>query len=464
MPKRNALILFVATVTGLLAWMARDHAGHGRRFAEVVSAIERRYIEPVERERLFEAAMAGMFATLDEHSGFIAGVEQDHLNAVLDQEFGGVGLELTDSSDGIVVRKPLARSPAWRAGVSAGDIIESVDGVPTRGLHLDDVVARLRGAPGTVVLVGISTPARHQEAVTLDPAAPPPALARREVRLTRERVETESVLGDRRLSDGSWNWWVEGEAGIALVRITTFGERTAAELREALTAIGSRQDGGLRGVVVDLRGNAGGLLEAATDVCDLFLNTGVIVSTRGGTGALTPIRATPGALLDGIPIVVLVDGLTASAAEIVAACLQDHGRATIVGSRSFGKGTVQSLLPLSDGSATIKLTTAEYLRPSMITIHRDKNDDAAATWGVSPQPEDEITPTRQQADAARGWRQARDALVFADDRPPCCAAPSRTASQAHSLSRLIAPATAAGKLPRDADQVLARGLDLLDRP
>ena len=135
----------------------------------------------------------------------------------------------------------------------------------------------------------------------------------------------------------------------------------------------------VQGVVIDLRGNSGGLLDAAVDVCDLLVGEGVIVSTRAADGGLVPREATAGRLLPDTPLVVLVDGLTASAAEIVAACLQDSGRATIVGSRSYGKGTVQSLLPLSDGSATLKLTTAEYLRPSMNPIHRDADDDIAAT-------------------------------------------------------------------------------------
>jgi carboxyl-terminal processing protease len=275
------------------------------------------------------------------------------------------------------------------------------------------------------------------------------------VALTRERVAMESVRGDRRLPDGSWNWWIEGETGVALIRIMSFGERTEDEVRAALEAVAARCDAdGVRGVVIDLRGNGGGLLDAAVNVCDLLVDDGVIVSTRAADGALVPRQPTAGRLLPDVPMVVLVDGLTASAAEIVAACLQDSGRATIVGSRSYGKGTVQSLLPLSDGSATLKLTTAEYLRPSMGPIHRDADDDAAAIWGVRPLPEHEITPPRQQSEAAAAWRQTRDAQVFPDDRPPCCGSPSRAALQVPA----IAAPLPAGRLPRDADTVLARGL------
>lgn len=458
MPKRNLLILFVAIVAGLLSWMARDHGGHGRRFAEVMAAIEQRSLEKVDDDQLFAAAMKGVFATLDEHSGFLAGAAQDDLNAVLDQEFGGVGLQLAVSGGQIVVQAPIVQSPAWRAGIAIGDVIESVDGRPTDGLSLDEVVASLRGTPGTIVVVGVATPAINS-APTLDPAASPSApTARRTIALTRERVAMESVRGDRRLPDGAWNWWIEGEPGVALVRIVNFGERTADEVRAALETAATRcAADGVNGLVVDLRGNGGGLLDAAVDVCDLFLDEGVIVSTRGADGLVVPRHATAGRLLPEVPIVVLIDGLTASAAEIVAACLQDSGRATIVGSRSYGKGTVQSLLPLSDGSATLKLTTAEYLRPTMATIHRDAADDSSATWGVQPAADHEITLSRQQAEVAAAWRQARDATVFPDDRPACCGSPSRSAMQA-ATSGLPRPV---GKLPREADPVLARGLDAL---
>ncbi len=457
MPKRNLLILFVALVAGLLSWMARDHAGHGRRFAEVLTAIEQRYVKPVDRDALFTAAMNGVFATLDEHSGFLAGAEQDELNAVLDQEFGGVGLQLALADGRIVVQAPIPQSPAWRAGIAGGDVIEAVDGRPTEGLSLDEVVADLRGTPGTIVVVCVATP-RSDAVPTLDPGAAAVPPARRSVALTRERVAMESVRGDRRLPDGSWNWWLEGEKGVALIRILHFGERTADEVRAALEAVSARcAADGVQGVVIDLRGNSGGLLDAAVDVCDLLISEGVIVSTRAADGGLVPREATAGRLLPDVPMVVLVDGLTASAAEIVAACLQDSGRATIVGSRSYGKGTVQSLLPLSDGSATLKLTTAEYLRPSMNPIHRDADDDIAATWGVRPLPEHEITPPRQQSEGAAAWRQARDAEVFPDDRPSCCGSPSRAALQ----MPVIASPPPAGKRPRDADTVLARGLEAL---
>jgi C-terminal processing protease CtpA/Prc len=235
---------------------------------------------------------------------------------------------------------------------------------------------------------------------TLDPAAEAAAISRREVILKREVIKTESVFGDRRRPDGGWDWMIEGVAGVAYAHIAVFGEQTAKELATAIDDMVAR--GEVRALVLDVRGNPGGLLAAAVEVCDLFLDEGVIVQTRGrrdaGTGETATSelrRATVGQRLAGVPMVVLIDGLTASAAEIVAACLQDSGRATICGSRTFGKGTVQSILPLSDDRGLIRLTTSEYVRPSRANIHRRVGDGDHAEWGVTPDAGFELTPTAE---------------------------------------------------------------------
>jgi carboxyl-terminal processing protease len=246
---------------------------------------------------------------------------------------------------------------------------------------------------------------------SLDPAFDPGAdPAARDVVLFREPVKVESVLGDRRRADGTWEW--EVVPGVALVRITSFGEHTVADLATALAAI--ERLPGLRGLVLDLRGNPGGLLSAAVEVCDQFLDDGVIVSTRGrqsasGAAAVLDVRrAGRGAAVTGMPMAVLIDGLSASAAEIVAACLQDNRRATIVGSRSFGTGTVQTLLPLADDRGMLKLTTSEYLRPGSGAIHRRAGDDDTRDWGVRPDQGFEVAPTAESLTRTRRWRQARD--------------------------------------------------------
>ncbi|MFM8735773.1 MAG: S41 family peptidase [Pirellulales bacterium] len=440
MPKRNLILLVLVSLTSLAAYAARERSAAGRRFGEVVSLVEDAYIDPVDAEALGDTAVDAVLDTLDEHSAYVRGAGRVDLEAALDQRFGGVGLELTidEESRMPIVASPVIDSPAWRAGIRAGDRIEAVEGRTTLGVPLREIVSLLRGRMGERVALRVARPA-SRDAATLDPAVVPADDAeRREVTLVREVIETDSVVGDRRREDGGWDWMLEGEHGIALVRISVFGERTAAELATAVDAIAAGGD--LRGFVLDLRGNPGGLLTAAVEVCDLFLDEGVIVHTRrrqppGGDNAVEPRRATPGARLVGVPMVVLVDGLTASAAEIVAACLQDAGRATIVGSRTFGKGTVQSILTLADDRGLLKLTTGEYLRPSRTSIHRRAEDGDDATWGVTPDAGWEVAPTAESSTRLAAWRRARDAAG---------PVPGSMVSRA---------------LPREIDAVLRRGLE-----
>jgi carboxyl-terminal processing protease len=439
MPIRNLVFLAVAAIVCLASWAARERDARGRRFGEVLGHIDRAYLEPVDGEALFATAVEATVAKLDEHSAFLRGAARDDLESLLDQQFGGVGVELglDDRTRAVTVLAPLPGSPAWRAGIVAGDVIDAIDGTATAGLPLREVIGRLRGRPGEPVrLLVTSRPATG----TLDPdtAAAGPT---REVTLVRETVKVESVLGDRRRPDGTWQWMLQDEPGVALVRIVSFGEHTAADLDAAFEAIDREAAGGLRGLVLDLRGNPGGLLDSAVATCDRFLDEGVIVSTAGrragGAEAGITHRAEPGAALAGVPLAVLVDGLTASAAEIVAACLQDNRRATVVGSRTYGKGTVQSILPLSDGHSLLKLTTSEYLRPSRANIHRRPDDGDDAVWGVSPDAGFEITPPAASLERTRAWRRARD------------------------VGDQGAVASAA---PRSADPVLATALRLFSRP
>lgn len=441
MPTRNLLILVLLTVTSLVAWVAHGHGQRSRRIGEVLAVIERSSLRPVASDELETAALEAIVARLDEHSAIVDGTARRELEATLDQQFGGVGLELMAAEGGIVVHAPIVGGPAWRAGIVAGERIVAIDGASTAGTSVRDAVALLRGDVGSAVSVAVLAPASGAGVEVgggvdgLDVAAQP-----RVLRLVREIVRTESVLGDRRRPDGTWDWRLEGEPGVCLVRITGFGERTPAELDAALQAIAEMSD--VRGLVIDLRGNPGGLLTAAVEVCDRFLDDGLIVATRrrsgGAVEAVDPRRATAGQMLAGVPIAVLIDGLTASAAEIVAACLQDQGRAVVVGSRSFGKGTVQSIIPLSDGRRLLKLTTAEYRRPA--DADEGQGD---GPWGVTPDAGREIDVPAQARESLAGWRRLRDQPSPAADRPA---------------------AASAGDLPRRIDQVLATALAALPAP
>jgi len=442
-PKRNVILLVVVCLSCLAAYAAREQAVAGRRFGEVVSLIRTSYYEPVDDERLFEAAIDAALGELDENSAYIRGGERADLEATLDQKFGGIGLELCidERRRMPLVASPVIDSPAWRAGLRAGDWVEAIDGESTVDRPLREVVAKLRGVVGEPVSLRVGT-GLVETIPTFDPTASgADTLTRRDVTLIRERIETESVLGDRRTSGGRWEWMLEGGPQVGYVRITSFGERTAQELAKAFAVIESADK--VRGLVMDLRGNPGGLLTSAVEACDLLLDDGVIVHTRKhrlpvtGTAPIDSRRATEGVSLSGVPVVVLVDGLTASAAEIVAACLQDADRATVVGSRTFGKGTVQSILPLSDDRGLLKLTTSEYLRPSHVTIHRREGASDDDPWGVIPDEGYEITPTAETLARVSEWRRSRDA--------------------AGPVPRWMM----VSGLPRDIDPVLARGLDAL---
>ncbi len=443
MPKRNILLLLATCLACLAAWAAREQGGHSRRFGEVMAAIERRHLEPANPQVMFDAAVDAAVARLDEHSAYLRGDGRAELETALDQQFGGVGLELAldRAVDRPVVVSPVFESPAWRAGIASGDVITAIDGNDTTGKPLREVVERLRGRLGDPVTLQLAV-ARAEPVATLDPGALPPEVLIREVVLVREEVQIESVLGDHRRPDGTWEWHLEDEPGLAMVRITSFGERTADEFASACRALAA--DDGLQGLVIDLRGNPGGLLQAAVDVCDVLLEEGVIVSTRGrresGTAVVSEKRATLGRLLADVPIAVLVDGLSSSSAEIVAACLQDVGRAVVVGSRTFGKGTVQTILPLSDNAGLLKITTAEYLRPSREPIHRHPGAGEDDAWGVRPDAGFEVTPTAEASERLREWRRRRDACL-----PPGTAAASGWPAQP--------PA-------REVDAVLARALEI----
>lgn len=337
-----------ATLGG--AVMASRSAGNGslpwddvRLFTEVLERIRDDYVEPVDDHRLIESAVRGMVTNLDPHSQFLDADEYEEIRISTTGNYSGVGLEVNLRDGKITVVSPIEGTPADRAGIRSGDVIVSIDGTDVDSDNFTDAIMRLRGKAGTKVNITVSR-AGEAHPLSFD--------------LVRSNVLVHSVRS--RLL----------EPGYAYVRISQFSETTGDDLRAALAAV-RRKSGkkGLKGVVLDLRNNPGGVLDAAVEVSDDFLDDGVIVTASGrGRGSTFRHEAHEGDLTDGAPIVVLVNGGSASASEIVAGALQDNKRATIMGSRTFGKGSVQTVMPLSNGDA-IKLTTSLYYTPSGTSIN-----------------------------------------------------------------------------------------------
>jgi carboxyl-terminal processing protease len=311
-------------------------------FGDVVGIVEQAYVVPVDNKKLIEAALAGMMTALDPHSNYLAPDGYSDLQERTSGEYSGVGLTITAEGGLVKVISPMDNSPAGRAGVQAGDVISAIDGQNASGLTVSQVSAKLRGAMGTSVTV---TFLRDGEEA-------------REVVLTREVIKVESVTGR-----------LEGDFGY--LRISTFNENTGRELTQTITRLKAEKPD-LKGFVLDLRNNGGGLLTAAIDVSDAFLERGEIVSQRGRKPEqIERYAAKPGDQTGGLPLVVLINYGSASASEIVAGALKDHQRATLVGLTSFGKGSVQTVIPLSGGrDGALSITTARYYTPSGASIQK----------------------------------------------------------------------------------------------
>lgn len=385
MPPRNFYAILLALLLSEACYLKAQLTRDAAPLADAIRYIDRYYVEEVDKRQLLEAALAGLRDELDPYSQYIPPAAYEQFQDSIQQEFAGIGalVEQPEEDEPARVITPLAGSPALAAGLLPGDEIIAVGAVDTRGKKLSEVVELLRGPIGSVVRVRIRRDAKEdQEAVE------------RVIEVTRGNIVVESVLGDRRDADNRWIYYLEERPEIAYVRLTSFGERTSEEFRRVLKQLDNRFDG----LIIDLRGNAGGLLTSSVEVCDMFLDRGRIVSTRG-RGVLQSEAsdgsefedaawdASAGTLVDDEkPVAVLVDGNSASAAEIVAACLQDHDRAIIVGERSFGKGSVQNIFPLESGRSALKLTTARYYGPSGRNIHRGPDDTEKDPWGVQPDP------------------------------------------------------------------------------
>ena len=309
-------------------------------FGDVFERVRAEYVEEVTDQELIEAAINGMLTSLDPHSGYLDAKKYRDMQVQTKGEFGGLGIEVT-MEDGLVkVVSPIDDTPAHRAGIQAGDVITHINSEPVLGMSLAEAVERMRGPVDTSIALTLRRPGQDEPI---------------DVSMARAVITISPV-----------RWTAETDVGY--VRITTFNEQTEAKLREAIEALESELGDKMKGVVVDLRNNPGGLLEQAVQVADTFLDRGEIVSTRGRrTDSIQRFNARQGDLLGGRPMVVLINGGSASASEIVAGALQDHDRAIVMGTPSFGKGSVQTIMPLP-GHGAIRLTTARYFTPAGTSI------------------------------------------------------------------------------------------------
>lgn len=329
-------LALVPLATGAMATVDSKTTGEISRFMDVFLEVKSNYVEPVDDSKLIEGAINGMLASLDPHSGYLDARGYSNVRTQTEGEYGGLGLSVT-MEDGVVkVIAPTADTPADRAGIKSGDYITHINKQLIFGMTLDEAVEQMRGRPGTKIDITVVREGQNKPI---------------ELSLTREIIDLKPV-----------KWEVSGDVGV--LTVTSFSADATNDLKAAMLAVEKSLGQRPRGWVLDLRSNPGGLLDEAVGISDIFLERGEIVSQRGRRkGDIERYFAEPGDLAHGAPVIVLIDAGSASASEIVAGALQDHHRAVVMGERSFGKGSVQTLLPLTDTTA-LRLTTARYFTPA----------------------------------------------------------------------------------------------------
>ena len=338
--------LAVCLVLGSVAFAAKpeeDRFAPLKRFSQVMDLVENHYVKPVTRNELIDGAIVGMLQQLDPHSSFLSKDEFKEMQVSTSGEFGGIGIEISMENGRLTVISPIDDTPADKAGIKAGDVILEIEGESTQDMTLVDAVQKIRGPKGKAVSLTL---------IHKDQQKP------FKVKVVRDTIPIISVKSN------------EVEPGYLYIRLTRFNENTTAELKQALT---DYQKGGkqLKGTILDLRNNPGGLLEQAVNVSDVFLPSGQIVSIKGKNQEQEKVFTAKGDGADmASPLVVLINAGSASASEIVAGALKDHKRALLVGEKTFGKGSVQTVIPLADGSG-IKLTTALYYTPNGRSIQAE---------------------------------------------------------------------------------------------
>ena len=401
MSHRNLLLLLASCIIAYACYLRAEQNPYARYVAAGYSVIDRWALEDVADQALFEGAMQGMIVTLrengDEHSAFVDEQQRDDFREDLSQEFGGVGVRirlLGEPSIPTVIGPPEPGTPAFSADIRSGDRIVSIDHRSTIAMNMLDVLHAMRGPAGSNIVLSIL----HIGEETPE-----------EVTLVRSVITEESIYGDLRDEDGVWRFRLAADPQIGYLRITKFGDKTEAELTKMLAQLTNEP---VEALILDVRDNYGGALDAAVGISDLFLRAGLpIVSTRGRDGETRERFVSTGqGTYTEIPLAVLINHNSASASEILAACLQDHRRAVVVGQRSYGKGTVQRLMRIESGRSLLKLTSATYWRPSGRNIHRMVGATKEESWGVKPNQGLGIVLDVQEYLQWRHYRSRRDVL------------------------------------------------------
>jgi carboxyl-terminal processing protease len=395
-------------------------------FGDIFERVRAQYVEEVPTEELVTAAINGMLTSLDPHSSYLSAKDFEDMQVQTKGEFGGLGIEVTQEEGFIKVISPMDGTPAAKAGILAGDFITHVNGESVLGLMLDEAVGKMRGPVGSEIII---TVVREGATEPFD------------VSVIRDTIKLTAVKGR-----------VVGKTMV--LRITTFNDQTTSGMNEALTK-GIEELGGidnLDGVVIDLRNNPGGLLNEAISVSDAFLDKGEIVSTRGRVaGSGERYNAKAGDLANGKPIVLLINGGSASASEIVAGALQDHRRAIVVGTKSFGKGSVQTLIPLR-GDGAMRLTTARYYTPSGRSIQALGISPDIVVQQPVPEPVDPNAPAEEKSAVTRERSEADLRGAITND--------SMTDEEKRLYEEELARAEESAKL-RDEDYQLAYAVDII---
>ncbi len=384
---------------------------HVRLFVDVLHEVRSRYVYklPPEKERkLVEDMLNGGLERLNPHNAFIPPREYKQFTRRSKGKFGGIGIHLGYDPNGrgqLTVISPMVGTPAHEAGVLAGDVILKIDGKSTETMRMNEAIDLIQGDPGEKITLTV----RHEDDEVED------------LSMERAEIKVPSVLGDQRRTDNikEWDFIYDKQNAIGYIRLVEFSETSSDEMRAAVRQLKKE---GVKALVLDLRGNPGGLLRVAREVSNLFLSEGRIVSTRGREeGDVETFDADPRETLlgpdDNVPMAVLINRYSASASEIVSACLQDHKRAIVVGERSYGKGSVQNIIPMEHGKSALKLTTASYWRPSGRNIDRHPDSKESDEWGVRPDKGMEVKLMPEQRVEYIRWRNDRDVVRGDKHRP-----------------------------------------------